>query len=708
MLKAIGRNRPGVLGGLLAFLVFVVVELVAPAEWMSMLRERAFDAVLSADLRLRRLAPAAQDGPAVVVVDIDQRTIAALGDWPWPRETMARLVGAVAEAKPKALAIDVLFAGADMRSSATPAHRPDNIAQNSSTYALAASVAEGDQQLATVISSVSAALGATLDTNAGAVPRSRGVAVLRRGPVMLADVWRAPGAIDPVAPLADAAAGIGIMSLPGDADGKVRRVPLLVGVGDALRPGLAVEAVRLAQPASTLIVEADPQRLLIGNLKLALPADGFLRLAPGGADRQAARTISALDVVQGAGKNARLAGAIVLIGGSAPELGNGLRDTPHDPLMPSVQIEAGAVEQIAAQRAPLAAPGALHAALTLGLAIIALALAVSAAPVAGTVLAIAAIGAAWLGAIALSLSFDRLLDPLMPSIGAAMTFMTASIGSFVAVSRREARIRNRFAQHLAPEVVRRIAENPEMLKLRAEKRDVTALFTDIEGFTSMTHRAGPEQLVAELDGYIEGVATIIMDHGGMVDKIVGDAVHALFNAPIDLADHVTQAVASAIEIRKWSEQYRARQSARQIGFGRTRIGIETGDAVVGDIGIRSKLDYTAHGDAINSAARLEALNKDLGSSICIGPVAASRCVASTLRPLGTVALRGLEQPIAIFEPWPEAASPAWRARYLAANEAARCDPAVAAAQFDSLAAELPADPVAAGMARRLREGLRGE
>ena len=473
-----------------------------------------------------------------------------------------------------------------------------------------------------------------------------------------------------------------------------------------LRPGLAVEAVRLAQPASTLIVEAGPQRLLIGNLKLALPGDGFLRLAPVMADHPAARTISALDVVQGAGNSARLAGAVVLIGGSAPELG-GLRNTPRDPLTPSVQIEANAVEQIAAQRAPLAAPGALQAALTIVLAAIALAVAVTAAPAAGAALALIAIGTAWLGAIGLSLAFDRLLDPLTPSIGAAMTFMTASIGSFVTVSRREARIRNRFAQHLAPEVVRRIAEDPGMLKLRAEKREVTALFTDIEGFTSMTHRAGPEQLVAELDGYIEGVATIIMNNGGMVDKIVGDAVHALFNAPIDLPDHVARAVASAIEIRKWSEQYRARASAKQIGFGRTRIGIETGEAVVGDIGIRSKLDYTAHGDAINSAARLEALNKELGSSICIGPVAAARCVAQTLRPLGTVALRGLDQPIAVFEPWPEAASPAWRACYLAASEAAHGDQAAAAAQFDALAAETPADPVAAGMARRLRDQSRG-
>jgi adenylate cyclase len=701
MLKLIGRNRPGVLGGVLAFAVLVVAQLLAPADWLSVLRERGFDAVLAGDLQLRsRLGASASDVP-VVVVDIDQRTIAALGDWPWPRETMARLVNAVAEAKPKAIAIDVLFAGPNVRSSAAVTRRPDSVAQNASTYALASAPLDGDRQLAAAISSAPTVLGFTLDTDANVGPSGRSVAILRRGPVVLADVWRAPRATEPLAPLAEGAAGVGILSLPGDADGKVRRVPLVVGIGEMLRPGLAVEAVRLSQHASTLIVEADPQRLGIGNLRIALPADGFLRLAPVGADRQAARTVSALDLVQSGDKAARLGGAIALIGGSAPELG-GLRDTPRDPLMPSVQIEANAVEQISAQRAPLAVSGTAQAVLTLILAVIVLGIAVTASPALGAALATLVIGAVWLGAIGVSLSLDRLIDPLTPSIGAAATFLTASIGSFVTVSAREARIRNRFAQHLAPEVVKRIAENPDMLKLRAERREVTALFTDIEGFTSMTHRAGPEQLVAELDGYIEGVATIVMDHGGMVDKIVGDAVHALFNAPIDLADHAVRAVECAVEIRDWSEQYRARESARQIGFGRTRIGIETGEAVVGDIGIRSKLDYTAHGDAINSAARLEALNKELTSSICVGPVAASRCAPEALRPLGTVALRGIGEPIAVFEPWPAAAASAWRRRYLAANAIAGSDAARAASLFDALAAEMPSDPVPATMARRLR------
>ena len=160
MLRLIGRNRPGVLGGILAFLVLAAAQLVAPADWLSILRERGFDAVLNGDLQLRnRFAGAPADRPRVVVVDIDQRTIAALGDWPWSRETMARLVNAVADAKPSAVAIDVLFAGPDTRSPAALARRLDGVAHNSSTYAVASALVDGDQQLAAAIASASAALG---------------------------------------------------------------------------------------------------------------------------------------------------------------------------------------------------------------------------------------------------------------------------------------------------------------------------------------------------------------------------------------------------------------------------------------------------------------------------------------------------------------------------------------------------------------------
>jgi len=230
-------------------------------------------------------------------------------------------------------------------------------------------------------------------------------------------------------------------------------------------------------------------------------------------------------------------------------------------------------------------------------------------------------------------------------------FAVATVIFFAATRHREALVRSRFEQHLAPAVVRRIFERPRLLKLCGERREVTALFTDIDGFTAMTHHADPEALVAALDHYFEGMATIIVAHGGMIDKIVGDAVHALFNAPSDLDDHPRKAIECAVALHSWSEIFRHRREAAMVGFGRTRIGLETGPAIVGDVGIRAKLDYTAHGDAVNVAARLEAANKELGSSICIGPVAASRCDQSLLRPLGKIFVRGRDDAMTVFEPW---------------------------------------------------------
>lgn len=165
----------------------------------------------------------------------------------------------------------------------------------------------------------------------------------------------------------------------------------------------------------------------------------------------------------------------------------------------------------------------------------------------------------------------------------------------------------------------------------------------------MTDRIGPEALVRLLDGYFEGVVAIIVAHGGMVDKIVGDAVHALFNAPVTLDDHPTRAVEAALAVAAFSDRFRGGPEAAAAGLGRTRIGIETGGVVVGDVGAGSKLDYTAHGSAVNTAARLEAANKALGSTICVGPVCRSRVSGIAFRDLGSIEVRG-RGAMTVYEP----------------------------------------------------------
>ena len=172
-----------------------------------------------------------------------------------------------------------------------------------------------------------------------------------------------------------------------------------------------------------------------------------------------------------------------------------------------------------------------------------------------------------------------------------------------------------------------------------------------EGFTALTEHIGPERMVSLLDHYVDTVANLIVGHGGMVDKIVGDGLIAFFNAPVDLPDHAQRAVACALEIVAATEALRREPQWAEIGLGRTRVGIETGPAVLGDVGRGIRRNYTALGRAVNVAARLEAANKSFGSSIALGPGTAAALEGKyKLRHLGRIELRGIAEAVDVFEP----------------------------------------------------------
>ena len=240
-----------------------------------------------------------------------------------------------------------------------------------------------------------------------------------------------------------------------------------------------------------------------------------------------------------------------------------------------------------------------------------------------------------------------LVDPAGPGLIALAVFLLTALLSFALTRRRERRLRRRFEQRLHPAVVARLADRPDLLKLAGEYRVITVLATDLEDFTALTHRLEPEALISLLDGYLEGITRIIVAHGGMIDKIVGDAVHGMFNAPLDLPDHAGQALAAAREIVEWAERHRGLPAVRTHGLGRTRVGIESGRVIVGDVGIGTRLDYTAYGDAVNLAVRLEALNKELGTTILVGPEAIALLGGSGLRLLDPIEIRGRDGRLAI-------------------------------------------------------------
>ncbi|MBS0560237.1 MAG: adenylate/guanylate cyclase domain-containing protein [Proteobacteria bacterium] len=594
------------------------------------LRERALDVVLA---WLPRPPATDTGGTRVVIVDIDRATLDRVGPWPWPRARLADLVDAVAAGKPAALALDILLAGPDRFSS--PAGPGGANA--------------GDLRLAAALAAAPSVLGFGLDESGPAGPP--GVPVLLAAPLSVPAIWRAAGLAEPPAVLAAATQGLGALPLAGDRDGPIRRVPLLVLAGDALRPGLAVEAVRVAQQAGSLLVDAD-ERLQAGAITVPLGPDAALRLLPQSAPGAwEARTLPAWRVLGDPAEASRVAGRIVLIGSSAPELG-GLRATPAARLTPSVQIQAEAADAMlrgaTAWRPGWLGPAEDAAAVLLGLLGLALALGLRPWP------AMAGMGAAcvlWTGGAAAAVPTLALLpDPAGPPLIALGGFVAALLARFARDELAARRLRASFEQHLAPGVVARLVADPRAVRLQGETREITALFTDIEGFTAMTERADPAELVALLDRYFDMAARVVTEHGGMVGKFVGDAVQGIFNAPLDLPDHPRRAVACALALLRETEALRGSDLGRRLGLGRTRIGIETGPAIVGDVGGSRKLDYTAYGNAMNTAARLEEANKRLGSSICIGPGTAALLDPETVREIGTLTLRGQSQEIRVVTP----------------------------------------------------------
>jgi adenylate cyclase len=300
------------------------------------IRERSFD----------NLLPFLASPPAtspVVVVDIDRESLARYGAWPWRRQILADLVRKIAEAKPRVIGLDMLLSEPDRFSPIGLMRNPGTEADRNGVADLARKLPDGDAALADVLRAAPVVLGFVLEPGAGEVPP--GAPILARGRLQVPDIWQAGSAIGPVPAIAGAGRGLGAIVLADDADSNVRRVPLLVLIGDQARPGFAAEVLRVGYDASSYIADVAPQRLHIGPLIVPIDADAALRIVPRPPATWRQRTVSAARILADDTSRTRLAGRIVLVGSGAPEVG-GLRATPVSATTPLVQIQADAIETL--------------------------------------------------------------------------------------------------------------------------------------------------------------------------------------------------------------------------------------------------------------------------------------------------------------------------------------------------------------------------
>jgi adenylate cyclase len=264
------------------------------------------------------------------------------------------------------------------------------------------------------------------------------------------------------------------------------------------------------------------------------------------------------------------------------------------------------------------------------------------------------------------------------------------------------------SRYFSPQLASRLAADVEGYGMQVHRREVAAMFTDITSFTSMVERTAPEVLGTLLNEYMAGMTEIVFAHEGTVAKVMGDGIHILFNAPGDQPDYATRAIACAHDLDAWASRFRDRWKAMSVNFGITRIGVHAGPVLVGNFGGSRFFDYTAHGDTINTAARLQAANKFLGTRICISESVAQAAENFRGRPVGDIVLRGRSEPLRAYEPLREDAfaSPA-TAQYSAAFAKLEAGDADAMPAFAALVGQHADDALAGFHLKRLLNGAKG-
>ncbi|MCC7522430.1 CHASE2 domain-containing protein [Candidatus Uhrbacteria bacterium] len=535
--------------------------------------------------------------PSAIIVAIDDASLGRVGRWPWPRSIHAELIRKLETMGAEAIALDVNFP------------EPSNAAD--------------DQDLAAALrESGSTVLPIELDF------------VVRNGRV----VFDSKNSVQPIALIQSAAKAGGFSNTPLDADGIVRRVPV-VGRGldgSEILP-FSFEVARLVGRApETASIPVDRQ----GNMLVNFP----------GGPRQAFPIISAADVLQDRVDASRIKGKVVFIGATARDLHDqqNVATSFGDP-MSGVEIHASIYDTFVTRKWLMPVSMWLQA---LALVLLGLLLAVLVPRVKATLSAVSAL-VLWIAYIVLAfVLFDRgsVLDIVWPTLVIFFAYGGLLLERWLETDTQRKQIRSAFTRYVSPSVVEHLIQDPKKLKLGGDRRTMSVLFSDLRGFTTLSEGLSPEDLVDVLNTYLNEMTNIVFEEGGVLDKYIGDAVMAFWNAPLDQPDHAARSVRTAIRMRdKLDEMNKEGVFPKGIEL-KVGVGINSGDMVVGNIGADVRYDYTVIGDSVNLASRTESLCKEYGVLIIITKNTLDRLGEGFVtRELDSVAVKGKKEPVKIYE-----------------------------------------------------------
>ena len=320
-------------------------------------------------------------------------------------------------------------------------------------------------------------------------------------------------------------------------------------------------------------------------------------------------------------------------------------------MMPGIIVQAHGVSQLLEGRTHPRLGFEWVIALTLAFALLGMAIGLLKKGIAFSVVVGAVLIAGWWVGSMLGFTYGFPLVPLVsPTLGLALSLwmMDTLIGG--AERKQRQFVQGAFSRYVSPDVVNQLVDNPEALTVQGTRREVSFIFTDVAGFTTLSEGLTAEKLSETLNAYLDGACQIILEKKGTIDKFIGDAIMTIFNAPIPQEDHCERAVRCALAIDQYAEDFRKRYNANDIPIGVTRIGIHCGPAVVGNFGSHQRMDFTALGDTVNTAARCEGVNKYFGTRICATQPIVDQCKTVKFRPIGDVVLKGKTEAVPLYNP----------------------------------------------------------